>query len=401
VTARTREPFLLDPGIVFLNHGSFGARPRVVLEAQEKLRRELEANPVEFLARRSGALLDGALSRLGAFLRSDPEDLAFITNASAGVAIAAASVRLGRGDEVLGTDHEYGAAERTWRQAAAHSGASYRAVQIPFPWRGKADFLSRMEDAITKDTRVLFASHVTSPTAIRFPVEELVALARSRGLVSVIDGAHAPALVDADLSSIGADYYMGNCHKWMCAPPGAAFIRVDRGRHAEVEPPIAGWGMLAEESGSRDHDSYAGTTPLQRRLRWLGTRDPTPWLAVPAAIDFLEGADWAGARPQRAALARSTVEKAAALLGPALPDLGFDLPMRTLSLPECDPIALKELLFGRFGIEVPVIVFGGRQYLRLSFHLYNDESDASALLEALGECFPGGRPLPDISGERP
>jgi isopenicillin-N epimerase len=379
-----RACFGLEPGLVFLNHGSFGARPREVLEAQDAYRRELEASPVDFLSRRSSALLDAALGRLAAYVGAKSENLAFVTNATTGLAIAAASARLGPGDEVLGSDHEYGACVLGWRRACARAGASWREFAVPLPWAGEADFLSRLEAAFSPRTRVLFLSQVTSPTALRFPVEKAVALAAGRGILTVIDGAHVPAQLPLDLEALGADYYAGNCHKWLCAPLGSAFLYVKPGLHESLVPPIASWGLVAEAEGDVSHDAYVGTTVLARRLRWLGTRDPTPFLAVPAAIDFLDRHDSPARAKACVGLAHATARRAAALLGfEPVSDEGQGLRMALVPLPPCDAGQVKSELFHRHRIEVPATSHGGKSYLRLSFHLYNDETDAEAFLSAL------------------
>lgn len=389
-----RDEFLLEPSITFLNHGSFGARPREVLEAQDAIRRRIESSPVEFLGRRSSALLEEAMLPLAALVGADPDDLAFVANATAGAGIAAASVVLGPGDEVLGSDHEYGACVTGWKRACARSGAIWREFEVPLPWAGDDDFMARLEAAVTPRTRVLFLSHITSPTALRFPVERAVAFARRRGIVTVIDGAHAPGHIPLHLGALGADFYFGNCHKWLCAPLGSAFIQVRRGLHASVQPPVASWGLVAEaESGAAGgagaagtaHDGYAGTTTLSRRLRWLGTRDLSPFLAVPAAIEFCSRHSGPVEAARCATLSDATARRIAASLGlePATPS-GQGLRMALAPLPPCDGAALKTELFERYRIEVPVTSYGGRSWLRLSFHVYNDESDAEALLEALG-----------------
>lgn len=380
--------FSLEPGLIFLNHGSFGARPLRVSEAQEALRGQAEASPVAFLSRQSGALLAEARGALGAYLGSSPSALAFIPNATTGVSIAAASVGLKAGDEVLLSDHEYGACDLAWERAARRAGAQVRRFHIPLPWAGDGDFLARLEAGLTPRTRLLFLSHITSPTALRFPVAEALGLARERGITTVLDGAHAPGQIDLDLEDLGADYYVGNCHKWLMAPLGSAFIRVAPALQAGLDPLVSSWGLVAEERGEVGHDAYAGKEVLERRLQWLGTRDITPFLAIPAALDYL--ARMAGPEEGRrcASLARRAGLEGARLLGlePCLQD-GNSLRMALIPLPPCDGPSLKARLFDRHRIEIPVTSFAGRNYLRVSCHIYNDEADIDALLGALGEVF--------------
>ncbi|HRZ64811.1 MAG TPA: aminotransferase class V-fold PLP-dependent enzyme [Spirochaetia bacterium] len=384
------QAFLLDPSVTFLNHGSFGARPLALVEEAERIRREIEAGPVEFLGRRSSALLEGALAELGAYLGAPPADLAFVENATTAINAVARSARLGPGDEVLGSDHEYGACELAWKRACSAAGAVYRRFSVPLPYAGDEDFLARLEAAITPRTRVLFLSHITSPTALRFPAQAACRLARERGILSVIDGAHVPGHLPLDLGSLGADYYAGNCHKWLCAPLGSAFLHVRPEHQAGLEPLVTSWGLVAEAEGTAAHDGYVGTTALARRLRWLGTRDPSAFLAVPAALRYARGLAMAGDGERCAELAAGTARRAAELLGlEPLVQEGSGLRMALAPLPPCDAGAVKAALFDRYRVEIPATSYGGASFLRLSFFAYNDESDAEALLGALRELFPG------------
>jgi len=386
-----RSGFLLDPAVRFLNHGSFGARPLELVEEAERIRREVEANPVEFLSRRSSGLLEEAAAALGGFVGARASNLAFVENATTGVNAAARSLRLAPGDEVLASDHEYGACELAWKRACRERGASYRSFAAPLPWRGDEDFLDRMSSAIGPRTRVIFLSHITSPTALRLPVEAACRIARSRGIATVIDGAHAPGHIDLDLETLGADYYAGNCHKWMCAPLGSGFLYVRPERHAEVEPPVTSWGMVAEAEGSAAHDAYAGADALSRRLRWLGTRDLAAFLSVPAAIRYSRALAASGDRERCAELAAGTARRAAEALDlePVLQE-GAGIRMALLPLPRgADGPATKAALFDRYRIELPATSHGDANYIRLSFFAYNGSDDGEALVDALRELFSG------------
>lgn len=382
-----RDQFLLDPGLVFLNHGSYGACPRPVLEAQQRWQHEMERNPVAFLGRRSSALLGEARERLSAALGADAADLAFVTNATTGVNIVAQSWPLAPGDEVLATDHEYGACEATWRHVCAKAGAHYRRVEIPLPFE-PGRFVERMMAAVTPRTRLVFASHISSTTALVFPVAALVAAARERGLATLIDGAHAPGQLPLALDALGADFYTGNCHKWWCAPKGAAFLHARRQHHARLHAPVVSWGYVAEQdAGSGGHtgfDAYAGTGVLQRRLQWLGTRDLSAFLSVPAALDFLREQE----APRRLARARTqalqTMRRVLArngLAAPAPEDAFAQLvpiPVRSHA-----PEALREQLCEAHGIEVPVTTHGGQVFVRVSAAPYTTGEELQALELAL------------------
>jgi len=381
-----RSHFLLDPDIVFLNHGSYGACPKPVFEAYQRWQLELERNPVAFLGRRSAALLAAARHRLGSFLGARGEDLVFLPNATHGVNTVARSLALQPGDEVLATDHEYGACDATWEVVCRQRGAHYRRVRVPLPLES-ATWAQRLLDAATPRTRVIFTSHITSTTALVYPVQALCAAARERGITTVIDGAHAPGQVALDLDSVGADFYTGNCHKWLCAPKGAAFLHARPERQPELDGGVVSWGYVAGEAGHTGFDAYTGHTLFERRLQWQGTRDLAAFLAVPAAIDFQQGHDWPAWRRrchdlacglQRRVLARNGLSAIA-------PDEAFGqmvpIPVRT-----GDAAALRTWLFDTHRIEVPVTQHEDRTFVRVSVQAYNDEADLAALERALAEA---------------
>jgi len=388
---KLRDEFLLDPDLVFLNHGSYGACPRTVLAAHHAWQFEMERNPVEFLGRRSAALLAEARAVLAAELNAFADELAFVTNATTGVNIVAASLArsgwLQPGDEVLGTDHEYGACEAAWQAACTAAGAHYRRVAVPLPFDRSA-FVSQVMAAATPRTRVVFASHITSTTALVFPVQALCAAARERGLFTLIDGAHAPGQVAVDLAAIGADAYTGNAHKWWCAPKGAAFLQLRREHHARVAGPITSWGDVAEgmapAGAASPFDSYTGTDLLQRRLQWQGTRDLAAWLTVPAALEFQRRHDWPARRAQCHALAVALMHRVAQSEGtqPIAHDDDF-AQMVAVPVAHVDGEALRRHLFEQHRIEVPTTQHGGQTLLRVSVQAYNTAADLQALEDAL------------------
>ena len=379
-----RELFLLDPDTVFLNHGSFGACPREVFDAQQRWLLEMERNPVEFLGRRSGALLAQARQRLAAELGTDAADLVFIPNATTGVNVVARSLALQPGDEVLATDHEYGACDATWQRECARMGAAYRRVEIPLPL-DREGFARRVMAAVTPRTRALFLSHLTSTTALIFPLDELCARARERGLLTVIDGAHAPGHIPLALDALGADFYTGNCHKWLCAPKGSAFLHVRREHQEALHATVTSWGYVAGTGGHSGFDAYTGRTVFERRLQWQGTRDIAGWLAVPAALDFLARHDWLRVRAQCHDTAVALMHRVARRCG--LPPIGQDDDfgqMVPLPVPHQDAEALRRRLFDEHRIEVPVTQHAGRTFVRVSVQGYNTPEDLRVLEQALG-----------------
>jgi isopenicillin-N epimerase len=370
-----REEFLLDPAITFLNHGSFGACPRPVLAEQQALRERMERNPVEFLSRHSGALLKAAREALAQYLGAQAAHLVFIPNATTAVNALAASLALRPGDEVVTTDLEYGACDMTWRQHCERQGARLLRVAIPLPFEPDR-FVERLMDATTARTRLIFLSHITSQTALIFPVAELCRAARERGILVCIDGAHAPSQLDLALDAIGADFYTGNLHKWLCAPKGAAFLHARPEHHEMLRAPVISWGWFDNPV----QYAYTGKSVFERRFQWQGTHDITPWLCVPAAIRFQAERDWPRRRAECHALAIGLMHEFAERhgLAPIAPDDCFGQ-MAPLPVPHQDGAALRARLFDEHRIEVPVTEHGGRSFVRVSVQAYNDAADLARL----------------------
>lgn len=380
-----RDQFLLDPGITFLNHGSFGACPRDVLEACFALQRDMELNPVEFLARRSAGLLAEARSALGTLVGSPARDLVFVPNATHAVNTVARSLDLRPGDEVLATDHEYGACDNTWDFACRRSGARLVRAEIPLPFRSE-EVVERLWARVTPRTRVIFLSHITSTTALILPVAEVCARARRAGILTLVDGAHGPGQVDLDLASLGADFYAGNCHKWLCAPKGSAFLHVRPECQPLLDAPVVSWGYSEAPGGHTGFEAYTGSTLLERRLQWQGTRDLAAFLSVPVAIDFQRRHGWGEVRTRCHRLAEAALAAACERSGLPPPCTGADFAqMVCLPVRPQDPEALRRTLFERHRIEVPVTTHGDRVFVRISVQGYNTPEDVDRLRQALGE----------------
>ena len=377
-----RDLFLLRPDVVFLNHGSFGACPRPVFEAYQRWQRELERQPVEFLGRRFAPLMREARAALGAFVGAGPDDLVYVPNATTGLNIVARSLPLGAGDEVLSTDHEYGALDRTWRFVCGKRGARYVRQAVPLPIESAAQVVDAIWAGVTEHTRVLFVSHITSPTAITFPIAELVRRAREAGIITVVDGAHAPGQIPLDLEALGADFYSGNCHKWMMAPKGSAFLHARRERQSLLEPLVVSWGWESEQPGPSTLVDYH---------EWQGTRDVASFLAVPAAVRFMEQHDWPQVRHRCHELVRYARRAITELTGlaPITPDApDWFSQMAAFPLPPCDAEVLQRRLYDEFRVEVPCISWHERQFVRISIQGYNTPSDVDALVEALRALLP-------------
>lgn len=373
-----RRHFLLDPHITFLNHGSFGATPRPVFRACQAWQRELERQPVEFLGRRFTGLMSEARAALGAYLGAAPENLVYVTNATVGVNIVARSLNLGPGDEVLATDHEYGACDRAWRFLAGRRGFTYINQPIPAPIPSPQYMLDMLWRGVTSKTRVIFLSHITSPTAITFPVDQICARARQAGILTVVDGAHAPGQIPLALDTLGADFYTGNLHKWLCAPKGAGFLYARPQAQALLEPLVVSWGWQSETPGA---------SPFIDQHEWIGTRDIAAFLSVPAAIQFQKEHAWEDVSESchrllsdfRAQMATVTKQDA---LHPDSP--AFYRQMSAFALPaHTDLPTLKARLYDDHRIEVPLIAWNGRKLMRVSVQGYNTRRDLNRLLRAL------------------
>ena len=382
-----KQMFMIEPGLIFLNHGSFGACPKPVLDRYQAWQREVEQNPVEFLSRKSGELLYESRYALATYLNVNASDLAFVTNSTTGVNIVARSLRLKPGEEVITSDHEYGACDNIWEHICKAQGAKYKKVTIPLPFNPKT-FVDTILKAVTEKTRIIFLSHVTSATALIFPLGELCEMARNRNIITVIDGAHAPAFIDLNLDDLEADFYTGNCHKWLCAPRGSAFLYVRPEHHHLVESNVISWGYSEASEESNEHVAYTGSSILERRLQWLGTRDISAFLTVPFAIAFQNENNWAGLRKKCCMLAVDTMQEICSILGSQPVCSSHVLgQMVVIPIPPIDPFYLKWTLFEQYRIEIPVTAHGQNLFLRLSVQAYNSAEELEILKKAVKKIF--------------
>jgi isopenicillin-N epimerase len=393
----------LDPGIAFLNHGSFGACPVAVLEVQSEWRRRMEAEPVRFLARELDGHLDVVREVLGRFVGAASEDLALVTNATGAVNAVLRSLRFQPGDQILTTDHEYNAIINVIRHVAARDGARAVVAELPFPAISPDDIVERILAAVTPKTRLAVISHVTSPTALVLPIGRIVSALAERGIDTLVDGAHAPGMLPLDIDALGAAYYTGNLHKWVCAPKGAAFLHVRRDRQAGIQPGTISHGANAPA---------AERSRFRQEFDWQGTLDPTAWLAVPAAIDIVGGlvdGGWPAIMARNHELAVGGRDGLAAVLGGSQPGSPAAMlgAMAALPLPPDGPLGgidvsgfspldtdpLQLVLYDRFAVEVPIVGWPvpaaerrepSVRVIRISAALYNDRADIERLIGALG-----------------
>lgn len=366
--------FLLDPDICFLNHGSFGATPEELLQVQDKWRRELEREPIDFLARKLPERLNQARAAVADFIGAAPDGLVFVQNATAGVNAVLSSLCLGDGDTILTTNHRYDAVRFTLDRWATQRGAKVIEAEVPFPIASHDDVLQAVGRAWTEDVRLLVVDHIASPTALIFPVAKLVEMARERGVPVLIDGAHAPGQIDLDIMALGADFWVGNLHKWLCAPKGTAVLCVAAAWRHRVHPPVTSHGYALD---------------LQARFDWCGTFDPSAWLTAPDAILLHQALGDAQFRAQHHALVQTGRAVLAEALGVALPhpdDPTLYGSMATIPIP-LEPEhtrALNNTLREQDRIEVPIIAWRGQSWVRISgFAGYNHPRQYEELATAL------------------
>jgi len=388
-----RDLWSIRPGVTYLNHGSFGPSPRPVIAARQEWIERLEAEPMDFFVRQMEGHLEHARQRLGELVGTSAENLIFVDNATFGMNIVAACFPLATGDEVLATNHEYGAVLRIWRERCQKTGAKLIVQRLPEVFSSVEEVVEALFAGVTERTKLVVVSHITSPTALILPVEEICRRAHERGLRVCIDGPHALAAVPVDIDRLACDFYCASCHKWLSAPFGSGFLFVHPRWQQTVRPVVVSWG-----------NSLSGRPrSWQDEFIWSGTRDPSPFLAVPAAIDFLANLTHGPQGTEGVGLFRA---KSGELLGEArrkitsltqLQPIGsgtyqwnatmmsFPLPSHIREPPEGHTHPLQAALWTRFQIEVPIVNWNGRRYVRVSCHLYNDTADIDRLVAALGE----------------
>ena len=374
-----RYAFLLEAGVAYLNHGSYGATPRVVMAAAEGWRRRLEAQPARFM-RELQPRLRQAATRLAAFMGARGEDLAFVDNATGGVNAILRSLDLTPGDELLTTTHVYGAVRKTMQYVASRTGAVVVEAAVPFPVSGEDEIVAAVTRHFAPKTRLLVLDHVTSPTALILPVARIAAAAKARGITVLVDGAHAPGMLALDIPALGADFYVGNCHKWLFAPKGCAFLWAAPAAQGTIHPLVIshgyGGGYLAE-------------------FDWTGTRDASAWLAIGTALDFIETIGFDALRERNHALMKAAAtmlcDRWRARASAPFALLGS---MATIALPASGPfgclpptidsvVKLNGHLWEKHRIEVPAILFADRLWVRISAQIYNDIADYRRLADAL------------------
>lgn len=374
-----KQYFLLRDDVTYLNFGSFGACPKPVFEQYQQFQVELEQEPVEFITVNGLKYLAAAREALGNYLHCDKDDLVYVTNPSYAVNAIAKSFDLKPGDEILTTDLEYGACDKTWEYYCKKTGAKYIRQHIPLPIQSKEEFIVAFFNGLSSKTRLVFISHITSSTGLRLPVEEICAIAKEKGLLTFVDGAHAPGQIPLNLEDSSFDFYTGACHKWMMTPKGSSFLYVKKDQQKMVDPLVISWGYKALAPSDSPFLDYHQTN---------GTRDYSAFLTIPAAIQFMNQHNWEQVAASCRQLVQSNAPALCELLGatalaPVTDD--FILQLYSAQIKTTEPEKLHRHFFDLYKIEIPVMRHGDKVYLRYSINAFNSQEDLDKLFAAIKE----------------
>ncbi len=376
--------FQLDHDITFLNHGSYGSCPIPVFENYQKWQVMIEQHPVKFMQDDVYQYLEESRRALGAYINCDKDDLIYVPNPTHAVANIINNVILDKGDEVLTTDLEYGSCDRMWFYEAKRQGFIYNRSKISLPIIDKESFCNNFWKNATEKTKYIFISQITSSTGMILPIPEIVLEAKSRGIKTIIDGAHVPAHIDLNIKDLDPDYYVGACHKWLCCPKGVSFLYVKKDQQKNIQPQIMSWGW------GEEYDEFKGSTQLKSESRfvnifqWQGTRDMSAFLTVPKAIEFQEEYDWESVRDRCKKMivdARNQITKITNL--PEICPDNWLGQMATILFPTDDVNQFKNTLYNEYQIEIPTMSHNGYSAFRISIQGYNSEDDIDYLIETL------------------
>ena len=373
------DKFNLNKDITFLNHGSFGACTKKVMNEYIQYQYQLENQPVDFIEKKVPKLLALSRSKLADFLNTSSNDIVLLDNPTTAINEVIRSLQLDRGDEIITTDHEYGAMDKAWEFITEKKGANYKRVELPFPIESSKDIFSTIVNSISQKTKILFISHITSPTGIIFPVEDLCKYARENNIITIIDGAHVPGHIQLDIKDLNPDFYIGTCHKWLCTPKGVSFLYVRRNFQDSIDPLIIGWGW-------RDYDS--NLSEFINNHEWWGTRDMSAYFCLPSALKMHETKEMIDGRMH----CQSKI--------PIIRDIVNDITcqmkicpnnmlgqMASMVMPNIDHVNLKTTLINEYKIEIPVFKWKNMSILRVSYQVYNTEKDIEKLSTVLTKIF--------------
>ena len=372
-----KNQFLLDPELTYLNHGGFGGCPKPIFEDYQKWQLELERSPVQFITKTGEAQIKVSKQALANFINCSWDDLIYVTNPTTAFNTVIKGLKLNKGDEVLTTNHEYGALDKTWKYYCAKNGAKYIQQNITLPIQSKEEVLKQFWSGLTSKTKYIFLSQISSSSALIFPAKEICDRAKELGLITIIDGAHVPNHIPLDLKDLKADIYTGACHKWMLTPKGSSFLYVSKPFQNQFDPLVISWGFDAE---------FPSESQFQDYHQYQGTRDFSAFLTIPKAIQFFKDNDWETKKTECRALLKHYSPIVAKELGTQLISPVTDeflgqicsIPINT-----SNHIALHDLLFEKYKIEIPLFKLNNSTYIRISFQAYNGTKEIEYLLDTL------------------
>ena len=370
-----KKLFLLEEGITYLNHGSFGSCPRVIFEDYQNWQLRLEKQPVQFLTEELYCALKKSRESLSTFLGCDQDEVLFFQNPTTAVSNIIYNLDLNPGDEVLMTDHEYGALVRAWNAWGEKAKVHIKYANVTLPLESKDKFFEDISKKISSNTKVIFLSQITSPTGLVFPIQDIINYAKKRKIITIVDGAHVPGHIDLNIHNLGCDFYTGALHKWMCGPKGASFLFVKKEHQKWIKPVIYSWG--------KDGDDPERSEFLQD-FQWQGTRDMSAFLTIPKVINFFKN-DIESFQEHSKKLILNSGEQFQRVLRTDPISRGDDFlgQMISFPLPKNTNNKIKDILWENHNIEIPIFEWNKEKFIRLSIHIYNDQKDIDSLMNAL------------------
>ena len=375
---KIKSQFMLDPKIIHLNHGSFGATPKPIFNSLVNWQKKLELNPSKHIYDTFDFLKESR-SSLASYINCDKDDVVFVPNPSTALNTIIKSLDLNPGDEILSTNHEYETLDRTWKYISKNTGSKYIQVPISLPLISENNFIECFLKKITSKTKIIFLSQITSSTGLIFPIEKICKIAKEKNIISIIDGAHVPGHIDLDIKKLNPDVYTGACHKWMCSPKGTAFLYVHKKLQDIVKPLVISWGY---DSDMPSHSQFLDY------LQWYGTDDISAYLTMSDTIKFLEKNNWENVSKQCKKLniwARNEINKL--LKKEPISDERFLGQMSSIPIESNDILVDQTEFYSKYNIQIPMFKWNDKEFFRISIQAYNTKEDIFILLEALDEKY--------------
>ena len=381
---KLKKSFMLDPSITYLNHGSFGACPKPIFNNLIEWQKKLEFEPVKHLAYDIFPLLEESRKSLSEYVGCHMDDLVFSPNPSTALNTVIKSLTLKENDEILSTNHEYGALDKTWSFICKKTGAKYIQQNIKLPLISNKEFIEEFIKGITSKTKVIFLSHITSSTGLIFPVKEICETAKERNILCIIDGAHVPGHIDLNIENIDPDVYVGACHKWMCSPKGVSFLYVKKEFQSRIDPLVVSWGYESEGTSLLPGNNNQTYKQFLNYHEWQGTKDISAYLTIPATIKFLNNNNWKEVASKCRKINLWAREEINQLLNnPPLCTDKFLGQMSSIYLDFKDPIESQIHFYKKHNIQIPFICWNDKSLIRISIQAYNNKDDISKLLDGL------------------